>query len=100
MQIKGIVHPEMKIPSSTHHQSGGGVGEVFESRNTSGVSGVKFVAAESVPIEVNSDQDFRLKKTTWEWGSLNAPRRKISEDLGLKHGENDAEFSFLGELFL
>ena len=47
----------MEIHSlSTHHYAGGGVGEVFESTNTSGVSGVNSVAAESNTIEVNGNR--------------------------------------------
>ena len=41
----------------------GGV-KCLSSQNTSGVSGVNFLAAESNTIEVNGDRDFRRNKTT------------------------------------
>ena len=39
-----------------------GWGEVFESTNTSGVSGVNSVAAKPNGIEVNGDRFFKRKK--------------------------------------
>ena len=50
--IKGIVYPKMIIHSlSTHQHADGGVGEELSPQNTSEVSGVNSVAAESNTTE-------------------------------------------------
>ena len=56
-----LKNPKIQIHSlSTHHYAGGGGGwKCLSPRNTSGVSGVNFVRAESNTIEVNGESFFR-----------------------------------------